>query len=239
MLLKAIVPNLDRRTERWNPCYDKLIQLSHFPPSKVQRFSAFDYKEYKTLSSAKEHATQYFGALPTFLAKEVGVSELCWLFTWYAMIDHISGQSPCQYYMMLVDDCHVTMEYNQLRYSIDLFNDTRHLAAIIQISRNPKRLRCGRLFEALDIWQYGLCGRTDAGVIVNSIGAKILMDTVNKLSFCPVPAAALEFLSEQACQKGFYSLSAKFESVNGGELGAVKEFVIPQDRFASTRGYDK
>lgn len=235
--LKALIPNLGRRTERWEPCYEKLTSEAQFPASQIQRFSAFDYKDYPTLEAAKEHAARYFQGLPPLLTQETIISSFCWLFTWYAMMMQISVADRNEYYMMLLDDCTVTLTYNQLRHSMDVLNANGAKATIIQLSRNPRKIQCRRMIPELDIWQFGLCGRSDAGYIVNSEGALQLMDNANQTPFPKVPADVLERLSGEANQDGYYALSAKYERLNGGGAGAAAIFIWTielQDRLGST-----
>ena len=237
--LKAIIPNLDRRTERWVPCYEKLTREAQFPASQIQRFSAFDYKDYPTLEAAKEHAAQHFGGLPPLLTQEIDISSFCWLFTWYAMMKQISVADQDEYFMMLLDDCLVTLTYNQLRHSIDVLNTNDAKATVIQLSRNPRKMQCRRMIPELDIWQYGLCGRSDAGFIVNPVGAAKLAANANEKPYPRVPATVLERLSSEINQEGHYSLSAKYEQLNGGGAGTAKIFIGGlelQDRLGST-GY--
>ena len=93
------------------------------------------------------------------------------------------------------------------------------------------------MIPELDIWQFGLCGRSDAGYIVNSEGALQLMDNANQTPFPKVPADVLERLSGEANQDGYYALSAKYERLNGGGAGAAAIFIWTielQDRLGST-----
>ena len=237
--LKAIIPNLDRRTERWEPCYEKLTSEAQFPASQIQRFSAFDYKDYPTLESAKEHAERHFGGLPPLLTQELDISRFCWLFTWYAMMTQISVADRDEYFMMLLDDCLVTMTYSQLRYSIDVLNANGATATIIQLSRNPRKMQCRRMIPELDIWQYGLCGRSDAGYIVSPTGARKLMGRAEQRPYPRVPADVLEQISNDENQSGHYSLSAKYELPGRGGAGVAEIFIWQpelQDRLGST-GY--
>ena len=237
--LRAIIPNLDRRTERWEPCYEKLTSDAQFPASQIHRFSAFDYKNYPTLEAAKEHAARHFRGLPPLLTQETIISSFCWLFTWYAMMMQISAAHRDEYFMMLLDDCTVTLTYNQLRHSIDVLNANGEKATVIQLSRNPRKMQCRRMIPELDIWQYGLCGRSDAGFIVNPVGAAKLAANANEKPYPHVPASVLERLSSEANQGGHYSLSARYEQFNGGGAGAAKIFIGGlelQDRLGSV-GY--
>ncbi len=237
--LNAIIPNLDRRTERWEPCYKKLTSEAQFPASQIERFSAFDYKDYPTLESARDHAALYFEGLPPLLTQEIDISSFCWLFTWYAMMTQISREASDEYYMMLLDDCLVTMTYNELRHSIDVLNANGPAPTVIQLSRNPRNMQCRRMIPELDIWQYGLCGRSDAGFIVNSIGAAKLAANANEKPYPHVPATVLERLSSEVNQEGYYSLSARYERFDGGGAGVAKIFIDAlelQDRLGST-GY--
>lgn len=234
--LKALVPNLDRRTERWGPCYDKLVNVTGFPPSQIERFSAFDYKNYSSVADAKAHAAEHFNGLTPFLAQKYrnDISGFCWSFTWQALIKHVASKSSTQYYLVIIDDCMVHMPYNQIRQSLDAFGNSK----IVHLSRNPRRLLCRPIFDEFDIWQYGLCGRTDTGYVINSEGASDIFEVSNAHLY-PVSAHVFEHLALYGNQAGYYSLSAKYERLGGGGLGAAQIFlggIELQDRVSST-GY--
>ena len=233
--LKAIVPNLDRRTERWCPCYERLLEAG-FPPDTVQRFSAFDYKEFVDLDEAQGYMAQIFDGLPSAISRrDMKLSNFCWLSTWYAMMRRISCAPLGEYWLTILDDHMLTITYNQLRQSIDAFNSDGTPATIIQVTRNPGKLQCRPMIAELDIWQHGLCGRTDSANILNVDGACTLIRQSNATPIF-VPADAFERISYEDDQTGYYSLSAKYERLEGGGLGAAHNFISDpklQDRLGS------
>lgn len=236
--LHAVIPNLNRRPERWIPCHQKLLRDADFPAAQIQRFSAFDYKDFADLREAKKSAATRFYGLPPALSREDMVSSnFCWLFTWYAMMEQISLGAPDEYYLMMLDDCAIHLDYEKLRTSIDVLSKNVAAPVIIQLSRNPRKMQHRRMVAALDIWQYGLCGRTDAGYILSPEGATTIIKRAND-QLPIVPADVLESLSYDEDQLGYYSLSAKYEREGRGSAGAVEIFLGKlelQDRLGSTK----
>lgn len=242
----ALIPNLQHRPERWTKCRE-LLEEQGFPRSNIHRFEAFSYRNYKTAAEAIEDARQYIQPMPRLLSESYfiprnNVSELCYLLTWYAMVRRISGVANDDlYFLILVDDCYIIFTYEQIHQTLDrLTQHEYHKPRILQIGRNPRVLLHRRVVPYFDIWQYGLCGRTDPAYLLNRVGAKDLISVCELLRKELIPAYIFEKLSHFPQQFGYYSLSALYENREcPASFGATHIFesrLEYQDRLAST-GY--
>ena len=110
--LQIIVPNLDRRPDRWKHCRESLIDHG-VPSDNIHRFSALDGLKYlpscgnhQCLSLIEKAAERYVGYLPLCLQNRLGMflPEYAWLVTWYACLERISNSDEGEYICLLIDD---------------------------------------------------------------------------------------------------------------------------------------
>lgn len=244
--LHALIPNLKHRPERWEKCRD-LLQEKGFPRSRIHRFEAFSHRDYSSAIEAVQHANEYIQPMPRLLSESLfitrnNISELGYLLTWYAMVLRISRiVNPNLYFLILIDDCYIIFTYEQIQQSLDcLTRHEHHKPRILQIGRNPRVLLHRRVVPYFDIWQYGLCGRTDPAYILNQQGAKDLISACELLHRELIPAYIFEKLSHFPQQFGYYSLSALYENAecpaSFGSTHIFESRLEYQDRLAS-RGY--
>ena len=242
--IHALIPNLKHRPERWTRCL-KLLEEQGFPRSRIHRVDAFSWKDYPTARDAVEHARQFICPMPRLISESRfitrnDVSQLCWLLTWYSLILRISRTTTRNLYcFVLVDDCFTIFTYAQLHQIVDCVARYEHQTPrIVQISRNPRVQLHRKVVPYFDILQYGLCGRTDAGYLLNRHGARDVLQVCELFPREQIPAYFFEKLSYFPQQQGYFSLSALYENTRCapgfGGMGifeARREF---QDRMASS-----
>ena len=241
--IEALIPNLKHRPERWTQCRE-LLEKQGFPRARIHRFNAFSWKDYATTAEAVEHARESIRPMPRLISEsrfiaQNNVSELCWLLTWYSIILRISRLTRQNLYcFVLVDDCFTVFSYAQLHQIVHFTarHETRK-PRIVQISRNNRVLVQRKVVPYFDILQYGLCGRTDAGYLLNRHGARDVLATCELFPHEQIPAYFFEKMTCFPQQQGYYSLSALYES---GHYGGTSFFVWrpeSQDRMMSSGGY--
>ena len=239
----ALIPNLRHRPERWTKCRE-LLEEQGFPCANIHRFKAFSHRDYNSAIEAIEHAREYIQPMPRLLSESLfitrnNISELGYLLTWYAMVLRISRiENPNLYFLILIDDCHIIFTYEQIHQTLDfLTRHEYHKPRILQIGRNPRVLLHRPVVPYFDIWQYGLCGRTDPAYLLNREGAKDLICACELLPRELIPAYIFEKLSYFPQQFGYYSLSALYENREcPASFGATHIFesrLEYQDRLAS------
>lgn len=244
--IHALIPNLKHRPERWEECRKRLEEQG-FPKSRIHRFNAFSWKDYATPAEAVEHARQFICPMPRLISESAfiprnDVSQLCWLLTWYSIVLRISRiRTRNLYCFVLLDDCFTVFTYAQLQQMLDcVARHERDTPRIVQISRNPRVLVHRKVVPYFDILQYGLCGRTDGGYLLNRVGARDVLQVCELFPQELIAAYFFEKLSYFPQQQGYFSLSALYENTHCGPgYGGTDIFegrAEFQDRLAST-GY--
>ena len=185
--LQIIVPNLDRRTDRWNACFSKL-ESAGVPRPVITRHSAHDYKD---IESYPESALRrQFGSVPAWLNEEkwnYSASNFAWCWTWYEILERISRcTTPNTLYMILIDDMQLLMPYEQLthstsalaaHYTVNAIFAGRHYREpegkpIVPIKDNPA-------------FQFGAHAPSDCGTIFSPNGATAMIQWANLFADSP------------------------------------------------------
>lgn len=229
-LLFVIVPNLDRRRDRWSACHERLIEKG-VPDHKIIRFSAFDYQSFDSVSHAKETAKHYFGEdMPKHLEEvnlpDYNVSIFAWLFTWHAILWQIAQSVHDHYYLLLIDDCYIRLTYGQLCYSIHTINNhATNPIKMLQTCRNPfQPVRTHPTFDPINIWQTGLTERSDIAVIYSHLGARLAIETSAYHGSIKHPSHVIERIAVHESQDGLYGVSKHFKTKAGDGSGAAEVF---------------
>ncbi|MDE0298606.1 MAG: hypothetical protein OXN17_08245 [Candidatus Poribacteria bacterium] len=240
--IEALIPNLKHRPERWARCR-KLLEEQGFPRTRIHRFNAFSWKDYATAEEALEHAREFIRPMPRLISashhiRKKDVSGLCWLLTWYSIMLRISRFKRRNLYgFLLVDDCFTVFTYAQL---LQILHYTgryeHHNPRIVQISQNSRVLVHRRVVPYFDILQYGLCGRSDAGSLLNRDGARDVLAACELFPREQILAYFYEKITGFPQQQGYFSLSALYESGHYGGTGLFAWRPETQDRQAS-KGY--
>lgn len=212
----VIIPNLDRRSVRWRVCYERL-RARGVPANHIERFSSFDHRRYGDYTEAKSAATQYFrGQLPKFLNRHLWrKSDYCWLWTWYAIVHKISHKDN-GLHLLIVDDCEILLDYESLCRELQVMvnvskpNDVR----IVQLAQDDAPV-WRKVVEENSVFQYGLSGRGDSGIIFSPGGARFMLEWANKNSDVDVPAVLFQRLAKEPDQQGFFANSEQYKHKRG------------------------
>ena len=150
---KVIVPNLDRRPDRWRCCRGILLEQGT-PRDKIERFSAFDMLEFRGLPDSaqrfRESLIGQFGSIPRWLDKESLDGESSWPRTWYTILKEIA--SGTENVLLLIDDRTPPCTYDVVcRHLEILANEPEPLA--IKKSRSVERYT-GNAIRSWWLWGY-------------------------------------------------------------------------------------
>lgn len=182
--LQIIVPNLERRTDRWNACFSKL-ESAGVPRPVITRHSAHDYKE---IESYPESALRrQFGSVPAWLNEDkwnYSASNFAWCWTWYEILEHISRcTTPNTLYMILIDDMQLLMPYEQLTHSTTALA-AHHTVNVIFAGRHwlePEEKPIVRIKDN-PAFQFGLYAPNDSGTIFSPNGATAMIQWANLIA---------------------------------------------------------
>lgn len=225
-MLNVIVPNLDRRSDRWKHVTAHLVERG-VPENRIKRFPSFDGRNYISLFMAQEAARSYFnGELPAYL-KRTGAprtaTEYCWNWTWYSILWHISTapiDHEAPFTLVLIDDHQLLIDYDELVGEISLLLEHGEAPDIIQLSiPNPKHYsyKAGRpAVTPSSRLLRGMGGRSDSGVVMSASGARTLMRCANDQNKTLVPAGVMEVLSDETNHKDTRSRFAPAEILATG-----------------------
>ena len=107
--IRFLIPNLDRRPDRWKCCRESLIERG-VPAKNIERLPALDGLEYldkkgdhANLENIKAHVTSRFdGKLPECLEndRKLPLTFYAWNCTWYLGLLKIARQADVVCWMM-------------------------------------------------------------------------------------------------------------------------------------------
>ena len=216
MEYQVIVPNLERRTDRWLTCLGILIEQG-VPLNRIIRFLSYDVANYKGVQDARDeastmHDTPYFRLDMT---DHVGV--FCCKWTFYSVLRVIADGSigdeglPT---LFIIDDMKMEFNYDQIKHHIDVLSSLESPFRMIQYNRNP--IDPSRIYtnfdrpeiKSLPGFQKGIGGPGDWAIMFTSQGARdllTLMDSDEKLAGTYLCHCMWHFGDERS-QEGCYSV---------------------------------
>lgn len=189
-----LIPNLERRTDRWKFCHDSLVKRG-VPIEHITRFIAFDgldyldaNKDHSNLSLLKGKVAELLdGDLPPFIANTYERNNLthhAWNCTWYFGLSEIARHTD--FVCWLVDDHVLQVDYNDLLADVNILNDTAkkdrtafHAVQLFFNFLDPIVFE-GQAVYACPHFQYGYGSRDDAAVIYSPQGAQWALDYGNQ-----------------------------------------------------------
>lgn len=185
--LKIIIPNLDRRRDRWRACAYILSQL-RFPASSITRFPSYDGSNHPHAHAMRHTArAHYDGKLPEYLHGTAGGSptNYGWHWTFYEILNTISQTHATAYTLFLVDDISISFNYEQLLSHIHFLLGTGHPVDIIQYSpyntkRPPLNSKASIIATSPTIIYNDIIRHGDGAVIYSPDGAKEMLAFANQ-----------------------------------------------------------
>lgn len=181
-MYRVIIPNLDRRTDRWRWCLETLLE-QRVPKEKIERFSAFDAANWSSIDEAHAEAKEQLGVtiLPRYLSGgNVYLGNYAWKFTWYTVLLQISrGDEPA---LLLIDDWAVPFTYDQICRHIEIVNNEACPLAMIQYHWfshiTDGYIVRSRLEQAPEL-ERGFRGPGDGSILFSPLGARRMIDFAN------------------------------------------------------------
>ena len=245
MNLSVIVPNLDRRPDRWEVCYAALIR-SGFAHIEIERWPALDGSQWQNTSDALiDRWKHYDGNVPPFLFKENwSTGNYGWSCTWYSILEHIATLRPSQLKLIIQDDyrlLHPEKDASVLRSILEMILEDERQFKFLQMC--PRSLpsiwgqetgKCRvipypQLHPKLAEVYCGTSGAGDAAWICSPAGAKAVMDCANEFPN-KATEVVFDYFSETQDQAGCYSTT---------ESWAFMSNDINGQRFTNDRNTDE
>ena len=189
----TVIPNLDRRHDRWLICLGALTAFD-FPSRRIRRFSAHDGQLYSSFEDARDDAgTQFPGA--TFIVNNnyIGRHYYCWAWSWYDIMSMIADGAYGDYVLVLVDDCCPAYPHerlcNYLQTLVELTDELR----CIQFSPNDQvpvkpdtPVPEGDIIDGLP-FRRGITSSGDTMNLVTPAGAEEILNSANSIPNLGVP----------------------------------------------------
>lgn len=205
---KVIVPNLDRRLDRWYACVGAL-RARRIPDNRIHRFSAHDGEAYNNAAEAQEESLKSFPN-STYLSTKIEVGGIydkhfyCWCWTWYEIMIEIANQSNDAIpVLFLVDDIMLHLDYRVICELVESVYDENTSFKILQLNtvtvshHNLPRINQKEL-------TLGLRGNGDQSNIYSAEGARYLLALANNHGYTS-PEHVTGVAANQECQTGCYS----------------------------------
>ena len=148
------------------------------------------------------------GDLPAWLNRpRFYTSELAWLYTWYMCIDRIARSPKGNYYLLLIDDCGLIVNYCELCEHVGrLVHVSTQTILAVQLTVPPIN-HCRELVEGADVFQHSFAGTCDLGLLLSPTGAVFMRDYANSHSSALDSCQLTNILTAEKDQPGLFSLS--------------------------------
>lgn len=188
MEYNVVVMNLDRRTDRWEICHKTLLSQG-VPQEGITRFSAYDGRNYSSLTEAVEVARkQCGGSLPRMLKPvekdlTIGIGNYCLRWGFFTVLLEISSQSNDELTLVMVDDHQMNYTYrevcDQLERLYNAYGEINIIQYMPQIENTNNVIPETRTVPKVPNLRFGLGGRGDAIILYGPTGAHKFLDVVN------------------------------------------------------------
>lgn len=187
MKLNVVVPNLDRRQDRWYFCLGWL-RARGFPDENIERFSAHDGNDYATRDDARLAALKQFPN-SMYLDQNVAKHYYCWSWTWYDIMTKIAAQPDGTCTLLLVDDWRLRFSHDTVCKQIKRLREECNALKMIQYvhsSQAPEGyedeppLPIGEVVPRLPYFRRGLTTSGDAANILSPVGAREILAVANQ-----------------------------------------------------------
>lgn len=224
MNLKAIVPNLERRPDRWKACQAALLKAG-FKDFEIERWRAIDGSQWANVTDALIDWWQYYkGNVPPFLYRENWLTgNYGWSCTWYSILEHVAALPKGELRLIIQDDfvlfaerdaaclkatLEVSMKEEAEFKFLQLF--PRALSSIYgQETGNARQIPYPQLHPTLRDIYCGTSGAGDAAWVCSALGAQAIMDCANEFPN-KATEVVFDYFSETQKQDGCYSTTERW-----------------------------
>ena len=180
---KVIVPNLDRRPDRWRWTMATLTAQG-VPRNKIERFASFDGLEFLRHPDAVDRMRMVirdqFGKMPSWLKIAREIREWSWARTWYTIMTRIMrGTEPA---IVMVDDTSLSFTYDDICMHLETLGKEEYPLAAIQYKAHNTFIPNCRLTERLSLipeMQYGFYGVGDSINLYTPLGAQKMLEFID------------------------------------------------------------
>ena len=216
----VIVPNLDRRPDRWYATYGALSALG-FPMDKFKRFSAHDHVEYDSLDAAKEAALKQFPHTPYLIENYVSKGYFCWSWTWYEIMTQIAEDpNDGNYTMVLVDDYRLMVTYYDILEHIQRLSALGGPLKMIQycynfqvpVGETDDSFMLGAKVSGTE-FNRGLSHSGDIANLISPIGAREILNVANRGNR-GVPNWVFWYAARELEPDGYFSTEVMAKALN-------------------------
>lgn len=224
MNLSTIVPNLDRRPDRWDACYEAL-KKSGFAPTQIERWPAIDGNQWNNTADALIDRWQHYkGKVPPFLYKENwSVGNYGWSCTWYSILEHVAALPDRELRLIIQDDfqLHRDKDYGRLIDTLQMLIEHDIDFKFLQLfpralssiwGQETGRFRTTpwpQLHRAVPDVYCGTSGAGDAAWICSASGAQAIMDCANEFPN-KATEVVFDYFSETREQNACYSTTERW-----------------------------
>ncbi len=214
MISKIIVPNLDRRADRWYTCLGALLILE-YRRETIIRFSAHDGNDYESFDSARRAATTQFPDSTYLRENSLGKHYYCWSWTWYDIMTQIANDGHGDLVIFLVDDYAPRCRRHQLEDDLRILN-SRHPIKCVQLGINEQRppgftqdddLTLGKKIPSVNFYE-GIHASGDVTNIYSPQGAAEIISIADSGRPLSVPNSVFYLAGHMlANARGYYTVS--------------------------------
>ena len=117
--IQFLVPNLDRRPDRWHTCLGALL-ANYYPDKRIIRFSAHDATHYNSFEDARNHAAKQFPHSNYIRHNKLPAGYYCWSWTWYDIMTQIAHGNHGELALLMIDDFTIDCRYRKLERYINI-----------------------------------------------------------------------------------------------------------------------
>ena len=216
MEYQVIVPNLERRTDRWLLCLGALLGQG-VSPERIIRFCAHDGRDYSTVEEARDAALRQFDS--PFLQRVLSnvPSNFCWRWTYYNILHLIASselRNPRIPILVLIDDTAVRFTYREIENHLDRVTQESDEFCMIQynIARfGDKRFPLEDLLKLNEAtgFQRGIGGMGDRATIFTKTGALKFLSYLDATDIPRGPEQAFWHFAHDCDQSGCYSMKGR------------------------------
>lgn len=217
---RVIIPNLERREDRWYVCLGALLAQG-VNPDLIERFPAHDGLNYESSDEARVAALSMFPDSAYLDCKwPHTLFYYCWSWTWYEIVSNIANEPddaiPA---LVLVDDFMMRQTYHEIRehirlvYKMDVpFKMIQYGGNFAENEKHPPKKDLPLINGTEDL-RHGLIGCGDCATLISPIGARDVLESANRHPM-DVPYHVIWWLAYKCDTAGYYVCDRTPYSIN-------------------------
>lgn len=192
--IRFIIPNLDRRSDRWERCVTSL-HARNVPPENIQRFASVDgldflnkTEDHMDLTLIDRYMERRLGStLPPFLAnyKPTAITAYAWKCTWLLAVTSVLNLADHELGCVMIDDTIIAVDYPELLdlansiVAVCTQNNTPFLVA--ELSQGQGDRTSHPTVPECPTFQEGFARACDCGILYSPAGAHLALQLSNNI----------------------------------------------------------